>query len=190
MQPQKPSLADLRIQREERAEPRFRARPAILLVFVLLLAGVAAWRLAWPRSLAVHTVLARESSGGDGDHTVLNASGYVTARRAATVSAKVTGKVVEVLIEEGMKVQEARSWRASMTPTSKPASAGPGAVAIRYSQPRRNPRAHPGSRTGIRAPAQPWKTQNRRPERLRPCRSLGSGAQGAISPAASRCRRR
>jgi RND family efflux transporter MFP subunit len=37
---------------------------------------------------------------------VLNASGYVTARRAATVSSKVTGKVVEVLIEEGMKVKE------------------------------------------------------------------------------------
>ena len=37
---------------------------------------------------------------------MLNASGYVTARRAATVSAKVTGKVVEVLIEEGMKVKE------------------------------------------------------------------------------------
>jgi RND family efflux transporter MFP subunit len=37
---------------------------------------------------------------------VLNASGYVTARRAATVSSKVTGKVIEVLIEEGMKVKE------------------------------------------------------------------------------------
>jgi len=31
--------------------------------------------------------------------------GYVTARRAATVSSKVTGKVVELLIEEGMKVK-------------------------------------------------------------------------------------
>jgi HlyD family secretion protein len=37
---------------------------------------------------------------------VLNASGYVTARRDATVSSKVTGKVIEVRIEEGMKVQE------------------------------------------------------------------------------------
>jgi len=41
-----------------------------------------------------------------GDRTVLNASGYVTARRAATVSSKVTGKVTEVLIEEGVKVNE------------------------------------------------------------------------------------
>ena len=37
---------------------------------------------------------------------MLNASGYVTARRQATVSAKVTGKIVEVLIEEGMRVKE------------------------------------------------------------------------------------
>jgi RND family efflux transporter MFP subunit len=36
----------------------------------------------------------------------LDASGYVTARREATVSSKVTGKVVEVLFEEGMKVKE------------------------------------------------------------------------------------
>ncbi len=38
--------------------------------------------------------------------TVLNASGYVTARRQATVSSKFTGKVTEVLIEEGMQVEE------------------------------------------------------------------------------------
>jgi RND family efflux transporter MFP subunit len=37
--------------------------------------------------------------------TVLNASGYVVARREATVSSKVTGKVAEVLIEEGMRVE-------------------------------------------------------------------------------------
>jgi len=33
--------------------------------------------------------------------TVLNASGYVTARRRATISSKVTGRVVDVLVEEG-----------------------------------------------------------------------------------------
>jgi RND family efflux transporter MFP subunit len=37
---------------------------------------------------------------------VLNASGYVTARRRATVSSKITGKVVEVHVEEGMAVRE------------------------------------------------------------------------------------
>ncbi len=38
--------------------------------------------------------------------SVLDASGYVTARRRATVSSKVTGKIVEVLIEEGLHVEE------------------------------------------------------------------------------------
>jgi RND family efflux transporter MFP subunit len=38
--------------------------------------------------------------------SVLNASGYVTARRRATVSSKVTGKLVEVNVDEGMAVRE------------------------------------------------------------------------------------
>jgi RND family efflux transporter MFP subunit len=46
------------------------------------------------------------SSGGGSSAAVLNASGYVVARRQATVSSKVTGKVAEVLIEEGMAVKE------------------------------------------------------------------------------------
>lgn len=37
--------------------------------------------------------------------SVLDASGYVVARRMATVSAQVTGRVKEVMIEEGMRVE-------------------------------------------------------------------------------------
>src|SRR5262245_11647215 len=59
-----------------------------------------------PKAVHVRTVLAREAAGPGVERTVLNASGYVTARRAATVSSKVTGKVIEVLVEEGMRVQE------------------------------------------------------------------------------------
>ena len=59
------------------------------------------------RTAEVRTAPVREVGGGSNhDQVVLNASGYVTARRQATVSSKVTGKVTEVLIEEGMKVQE------------------------------------------------------------------------------------
>jgi len=46
------------------------------------------------------------AAGGAAEASVLDASGYVTARRQATVSARITGKVVEVLIEEGMRVEE------------------------------------------------------------------------------------
>lgn len=38
--------------------------------------------------------------------SILDASGYVVARRRATVSSKVTGKVMQVFIEEGMYVEE------------------------------------------------------------------------------------
>ena len=39
------------------------------------------------------------------DASVLDATGYVVARRHATVSAKVTGKVAELFLEEGMRVE-------------------------------------------------------------------------------------
>ncbi len=48
-------------------------------------------------------VTALDSAGGSA--SVLDATGYVVARRMATVSAKITGKVREVLIEEGQRVE-------------------------------------------------------------------------------------
>ncbi|VAW07618.1 Acriflavin resistance protein [hydrothermal vent metagenome] len=39
------------------------------------------------------------------DEAILDASGYITARRMATVSAELTGRITEVLVEEGMKVE-------------------------------------------------------------------------------------
>ena len=106
MDPQKPTLDDLRIKRSDKPESNLRIRSVAIGLVVLVLAVGVIWWLTRPKAIEVHTVIAREIGGASGDHTVLNASGYVTARRAATVSSKVTGKVVEVLIEEGMKVKE------------------------------------------------------------------------------------
>jgi HlyD family secretion protein len=106
MDPQKPALDDLRIKRSDKPESNSRIRPVAIGLIVLALAALVIWWLRRPNAVEVHTAVAREVGGTGGDHTVLNASGYVTARRAATVSSKVTGKVVEVLIEEGMKVKE------------------------------------------------------------------------------------
>jgi RND family efflux transporter MFP subunit len=106
MNPPKPTLDDLRIERS--AEPGSTSRfwPVASGIIVLVLAvGVILW-LKRPGGVPVHTALVREASGNGIERTVLNASGYVTARRQATVSSKVTGKVTEVLVEEGMKVQE------------------------------------------------------------------------------------
>src|SRR5690349_16226333 len=74
---------------------------------VLVLAVVAAaYALFRDNAIAVETVTAvATSNSGSGGGSVLNASGYVVARRQATVSAKVTGKVVEVFTEEGNEVK-------------------------------------------------------------------------------------
>lgn len=81
------------------------AAPAI--VAALLAAAVVGWLLVRPGSgtVLVETDIARQPSGAAAASSVLDASGYVVARRQATVSSKVTGKVVEVLIEEGMRVE-------------------------------------------------------------------------------------
>ncbi len=102
----KPNLADLRIQRKDSSPSA--SKPWVIAVALLVLALIAmvVWWVARPKPLPVRTVAAREVARATSDHTVLNASGYVTARREATVSAKITGKVVEVLIEEGLKVKE------------------------------------------------------------------------------------
>ncbi len=120
MSHEKATLDQLRIER--RAAPARRGRGWILAV--LLLAGaMGVGFYAWsqrPRALLVRTAVAQESATGGG-RTLLNASGYVTARREATVSSKVTGKVIEVLIEEGKQV-EAGEVLARLDPTNVEAS--------------------------------------------------------------------
>ena len=71
--------------------------------------GAAAWFLlassaAIPISVATAEPAAAETALA-APSSLLDASGYVVARRQATVSAKITGKVVEVLIEEGQQVE-------------------------------------------------------------------------------------
>jgi RND family efflux transporter MFP subunit len=66
-----------------------------------IVAVVVLWRFAGS-PIPVQTVLVEAPSDADG--AVLNASGYVVARRLATVSSKVTGRITEVLFEEGAAV--------------------------------------------------------------------------------------
>jgi HlyD family secretion protein len=101
-----PSLDDLRIERKAGAQSGRFGLVGIAAALLLLVLAVLAWWLRSPSAIEVKTVPAQETAMAGADRTVLNASGYVTARREATVSSKVTGKVTEVLIEEGMKVQE------------------------------------------------------------------------------------
>jgi RND family efflux transporter MFP subunit len=103
MSSSKPTLDGLRIERGAEREPQSKSWLVVAAVVVLLALGAAIWWHSRAGAVEVQTAMARDSGGGE--RTVLNASGYVTARREATVSSKVTGKVTEVLIEEGMKVK-------------------------------------------------------------------------------------
>jgi RND family efflux transporter MFP subunit len=102
----KPTLDDLRIERSLEPESTSRFWPVAIGILILAVVAASIWWLKGPGKIPVRTVLVREAAGNGIERTVLNASGYVTARRQATVSSKITGKVVEVLVEEGMKVQE------------------------------------------------------------------------------------
>ena len=107
MSPPKPSLDELRIERKADAPSGSRLWLWVAAVIIVFLCLGTAWWVKKPQTIEVRTVAAREAAAGTSlDRTVLNASGYVTARRQATVSSKVTGKVIEVFIEEGFKVKE------------------------------------------------------------------------------------
>lgn len=99
-------LKELHIDRQARPARGPRRRIALIGAAVLIL-GAGTWfaltRLATP---TVRTAVAQAASPGPGAASVLDASGYVTARRQATVSAKITGKVVHLAIEEGQRVEE------------------------------------------------------------------------------------
>ena len=79
-------------------------RKWIAIAVIAAIALAAAVFLLRGNAIPVETARAAAASGG-GPAAVLNASGYVVARRQATVSSKVTGRVAEVLIEEGMPVE-------------------------------------------------------------------------------------
>jgi RND family efflux transporter MFP subunit len=79
-----------------------------LVLPVLLLAAFAVWWFflrAASGAVTVQTEAVRRPPSAASANSVLDASGYVTARREATVSAETTGKVIEVMVEEGMVVE-------------------------------------------------------------------------------------
>lgn len=81
--------------------------PAIAAAAALTLLTLLAWQFYGDsKTVTVQTDIATRPPNVGAASSVLDASGYVVARRQATVSSKVTGKVREVLVEEGMRVEE------------------------------------------------------------------------------------
>jgi len=102
---QRPNVADLKIDRSDDGGGGSSRRALVIAAAVLALVAAATVFLAMrsrPVSVATATIRPAPVSGSA---TVLNASGYVEPRRRATVAAKITGRVTEVLVEEGMRVE-------------------------------------------------------------------------------------
>ena len=103
-------LKELRIDRKAGSPPPSPSRRGrwivLAIVLFIVLAGLAWFVLGRERPIAVTTAPVVAIQQGGASSSVLDASGYVVARRMATVSAKITGKVREVMIEEGMRVEE------------------------------------------------------------------------------------
>ncbi|MGY1521845.1 efflux RND transporter periplasmic adaptor subunit [Luteimonas sp. A482] len=101
-------LNQLRIDRSPGPPPSRKglwiAVASVVVIALLALAGW--WLFARERALPVQTATAVSLAAGSAPASVLDASGYVVARRMATVSSKITGRVREVRIEEGMQVEE------------------------------------------------------------------------------------
>jgi len=103
-------LNELRIGRAQRDDgggpPRWAWLVLAGVVVAALLAAGIWWALA-SRPVLVQTVSATASGRGGGSAgAVLQATGYVTPRRRATVSTQITGTLTQVLIEEGDRVEK------------------------------------------------------------------------------------
>ncbi len=103
--PAKPDLGALRIEAHKRGSRKAGKRIAIILFVVLAalvtVGGVYAYLHRTP-SVQVATLDAPDA----GPQALLNASGYVTPQRRATVAAKITGRVTGVFFTEGMRVHK------------------------------------------------------------------------------------
>jgi RND family efflux transporter MFP subunit len=103
-------LKELRIDRNRAPEPSGRRRLLVVGLVLLFLVPLAVmmWMVVGRNAgTKVQTATVTAIGGGNGaGASVLDATGYVVARRMATVSAKITGKVREVMIEEGQRVEE------------------------------------------------------------------------------------
>ena len=103
--PLKPDLSSLRITDAKRSNPGASRRWLWIILAVIVIALVAAVASAYHnRKAEVAVASARKPVSGPAG--VLNASGYITPRRRATIAAKITGRVTGVFFDEGTRLSE------------------------------------------------------------------------------------
>jgi len=103
------ALNSLRIEREEESSPapRKSKKPLIIAMITLIVGAIVIGWVMNNRAVEVEIVDAiAVRTGNNNASSVLDASGYVVARRIATVSAKMMGQVEQVLIDTGDHVKQ------------------------------------------------------------------------------------
>ena len=102
----RPDLGALRIDKDKRQERKTGKIFGVILAAILVVALVAGATFYSRNSAPVVEVAAAQKAGNAGPTALLNASGYVTPRRRATIAAKITGRVIGVYFDEGVHVKE------------------------------------------------------------------------------------
>src|SRR5467141_4759840 len=100
-------LGSLRIDDHHRSGGCWGKRLAIFFGLLVVLSGLTgAVFTLWNQKPVVEVVTVQKSANNGGREALLNASGYVTPRRRATIAAKITGRVTGVFFDEGTHVAE------------------------------------------------------------------------------------
>src|SRR6476660_7910785 len=103
----KHDLASLRIHEGERKGSKVGKGLAIFFGLLVILGGISAAAFTfWKQKPVVEVTTVHKPAGAGSREALLNASGYVTPRRRATIAAKITGRVIGVYFDEGTRVQE------------------------------------------------------------------------------------
>jgi HlyD family secretion protein len=104
----KHDLSSLRIHEGERKGSKIGKGLAIFFGLLVILGGLsaAAYTFFWNPKPVVEVTTVHKAAGPGGREALLNASGYVTPRRRATIAAKITGRVTGVFFDEGTRVSE------------------------------------------------------------------------------------
>jgi len=102
----RPDLGSLRIHEGQRNQSRMGKRIFWASIPVLIFLAIVAAAYALRNQRPVVEVAAASKPDAGGPQAALNASGYITPRRRATVAAKITGRVTGVFFDEGTRVSE------------------------------------------------------------------------------------
>src|ERR1700674_5789257 len=103
----KPDLGSLRIGDAHRKGRASAGKRFVIIVLVILpLAAIAAATFAFRNQKPAVQVMTAGKAEAGGRQSLLNASGYVTPRRRATIAAKITGRVTGVYFDEGTHVRQ------------------------------------------------------------------------------------